>query len=243
MDYPGSGQEYDYRKDKRNDRITIVGGENRRRDSQDMDYPGSGQEYDYGKDKRNDDSIIIIGETVCHFYTWEKFPQDLYYGSLLQKPSDDLIFVRNNFASNELTTLKAQLENLTQEKEQLKSMVTGRECDLKKRESEILTLKGQLENVTLENDLLKQDISENETNLMAQVRNLTQENEHLQSKRQRYRRRIANLLNDLDGFERLKLASQNFLDALYFDDNDDNLDYHFEAFESLFSVRVRTFRQ
>ena len=39
------------------------------------------------------------------------------------KPSDALAFVRNNFAATELHTLKAQMENLTQDNEQLKAKV------------------------------------------------------------------------------------------------------------------------
>merc|ERR1711997_513508 len=45
------------------------------------------------------------------------------------KPSDALAFVRNNFAATELHSLKAQMENLTQENEQLKSMVASLEKD------------------------------------------------------------------------------------------------------------------
>ena len=59
------------------------------------------------------------------------------------KPSDALAFVRNNFASSELTTLKAQLENLTQENEQLKSKVTS----LEKAKSELESKVQNLENL------------------------------------------------------------------------------------------------
>jgi len=59
------------------------------------------------------------------------------------KPSDALAFVRNNFASSELTTLKAQLENLTQENEQLKSKVTT----LEKAKSELESKVQNLENL------------------------------------------------------------------------------------------------
>ena len=170
------------------------------------------------------------------------------------KPSDGLAFVRNNFALSELITPKAQLENLTQENEQLKSKVTLLEKaksefeskvqnlenlqkqskrDLNKREGIIGTLHAQLENLTQENELLKSDVSENENFLMAQSENLTQENENLRSKRLRYRRRIRDLLNDLDGYQTLIRASEYFLDSFYYGDDED-LENNFRAFESLF---------
>ena len=128
--------------------------------------------------------------------------------------------------------MKTQLENLTQENQQLKSKVTQIKKDLNKREGIIGILHSQIENLTTENDLLKADISENEENLMSQVQILTQENEQLKSKRQRYRRRISVLLEDLDGYETLIRASEYFLDAVYNDDDD--VEDHFEAFASLF---------
>ena len=150
--------------------------------------------------------------------------------------------------------MKAQLENLTQENEQLKSKVTSLEKakskleskiqnlenlqkqskrDLNKREGIIGTLHAQLENLTQENELLKSDVSENENFLMAQSENLTQENENLRSKRLRYRRRIRDLLNDLDGYQTLIRASEYFLDSFYYGDDED-LENNFRAFESLF---------
>ena len=167
------------------------------------------------------EKLVTIFIMIYHFQTRQS-----------DKPSDGLAFVRNNFVSNELTTLKAQLENLTQENQQLKSKVTQIKKDLNKREGIIGILHSQIENLTTENDLLKADISENEENLMSQVQILTQENEQLKSKRQRYRRRISVLLEDLDGYETLIRASEYFLDAVYNDDDD--VEDHFEAFASLF---------
>ena len=80
---------------------------------------------------------------------------------------------------------------------------------------------------------MKTNVTENENFLMARSENLTQENEQLRSKRRRYRRRIRDLLSDLEGYETLIRASEYFLDAFYFGDDED-LENHFMAFESLF---------
>ena len=61
---------------------------------------------------------------------------------------------------------------------------------------------------------------------------LRQRNERLESKRLRYRRRIATLLQDLQDFDTLIAASENFLDSYY---NDEGLEEQFAAFESLFT--------
>merc|ERR1712242_610375 len=56
------------------------------------------------------------------------------------KPSDALSFVRNNFASSEMQTMRAQVDNLTKENEQLKTKITTLEMDktaLEKKISEM----------------------------------------------------------------------------------------------------------
>merc|ERR1712212_1106952 len=56
------------------------------------------------------------------------------------KPSDALSFVRNNFASSEMQTMRAQVDNLTKEKEQLETKVSSLEADktaLEKKISEM----------------------------------------------------------------------------------------------------------
>merc|ERR1719340_402865 len=56
------------------------------------------------------------------------------------KPSDALSFVRNNFASSEMQTMRSQVENLTKENEQLKPKITTLETDktaLEKKISEM----------------------------------------------------------------------------------------------------------
>merc|ERR1712168_1471584 len=56
------------------------------------------------------------------------------------KPSDALSFVRNNFASSEMQTMRAQVDNLTKENEQLKTKITTLETDktaLEKKISEM----------------------------------------------------------------------------------------------------------
>merc|ERR1711970_149502 len=56
------------------------------------------------------------------------------------KPSDALSFVRNNFASSEMQTMRAQVDNLTKEKEQLETKVVSLEADkaaLEKKISEM----------------------------------------------------------------------------------------------------------
>merc|ERR1712168_1678984 len=56
------------------------------------------------------------------------------------KPSDALSFVRNNFASSEMQTMRAQVDNLTKEKEQLETKVSSLEADkaaLEKKISEL----------------------------------------------------------------------------------------------------------
>ena len=45
------------------------------------------------------------------------------------KPSDALSFVRNIFAASEMQTMRAQVENLTKENEQLKTKVSTLETD------------------------------------------------------------------------------------------------------------------
>merc|ERR1739838_41272 len=45
------------------------------------------------------------------------------------KPLDALSFVRNNFASSEMQTMRAQVDNLTKENEQLKTKVSTLETD------------------------------------------------------------------------------------------------------------------
>jgi len=64
------------------------------------------------------------------------------------KPSDALAFVRNNFAATELHTLKAQMENLTQDNEQLKAKV----ATLEKEKAELLGKVQNLENLQKQND-------------------------------------------------------------------------------------------
>jgi len=64
------------------------------------------------------------------------------------KPSDALAFVRNNFAATELHSLKAQMENLTQENEQLKSMVAS----LEKDKAELQGKVQNLENLQKQNE-------------------------------------------------------------------------------------------
>ena len=44
------------------------------------------------------------------------------------KPSDALSFVRNNFASSEMQTMRAQVDNLTKENEQLKTKISTLEA-------------------------------------------------------------------------------------------------------------------
>merc|ERR1712083_807185 len=54
--------------------------------------------------------------------------------------SDALSFVRNNFASSEMQTMRAQVDNLTKEKEQLETKVSSLEADkaaLEKKISEL----------------------------------------------------------------------------------------------------------
>merc|ERR1719411_941153 len=56
------------------------------------------------------------------------------------KPLDALSFVRNNFASSEMQTMRAQVDNLTKENEQLKTKITTLETDktaLEKKISEM----------------------------------------------------------------------------------------------------------
>merc|ERR1712212_1190696 len=56
------------------------------------------------------------------------------------KPLDALSFVRNNFASGEMQTMRAQVDNLTKENEQLKTKVSTLETDrtaLEKKISEM----------------------------------------------------------------------------------------------------------
>ena len=64
------------------------------------------------------------------------------------KPSDALAFVRNNFAATELHSLKAQMENMTQENEQLKTMVAS----LEKDKAELQGKVQNLENLQKQND-------------------------------------------------------------------------------------------
>lgn len=53
------------------------------------------------------------------------------------KPSDALSFVRNNFAASEMQTIKAQLENLTKENDQLKNKITTLEDEKAKLETRV----------------------------------------------------------------------------------------------------------
>jgi len=53
------------------------------------------------------------------------------------KPLDALSFVRNNFASGEMQTMRAQVDNLTKENEQLKTKVSTLETDKKALEKTI----------------------------------------------------------------------------------------------------------
>ena len=64
------------------------------------------------------------------------------------KPSDALAFVRNNFAATELHSLKAQMENLTQENEQLKSMVASLEKDKAELQDKVQNLENMQDKVT-----------------------------------------------------------------------------------------------
>ena len=61
------------------------------------------------------------------------------------KPGDALSFVRNNFASTELQTLKAQLENLSKENDELKDKNTTLENENSSLKNEVKDLKEQLE--------------------------------------------------------------------------------------------------
>merc|ERR1712115_748537 len=61
------------------------------------------------------------------------------------KPGDALSFVRNNFASTELQTLKAQLENLSKENDELKDKNTTLENENSSLKNEVKALKEQLE--------------------------------------------------------------------------------------------------
>ena len=61
------------------------------------------------------------------------------------KPNDALSFVRNNFASSELQTLKAQLENLSKENEELKNKVSTLEEDKSDLQKQVIELEQKLE--------------------------------------------------------------------------------------------------
>ena len=79
--------------------------------------------------------------TTCHFIQFlilSIFQVALYEEP--DKPSDALSFVRNNFASSEMQTMRAQVDNLTKENEQLKTKITTLETDktaLEKKISEM----------------------------------------------------------------------------------------------------------
>jgi outer membrane murein-binding lipoprotein Lpp len=56
------------------------------------------------------------------------------------KPSDALSFVRNIFAASEMQTMRAQVENLTRENEQLKTKVSTLETDKADLEKKIVKM-------------------------------------------------------------------------------------------------------
>lgn len=56
------------------------------------------------------------------------------------KPSDALSFVRNIFAASEMQTMRAQVENLTKENEQLKTKVSTLETDKADLEKKIVKM-------------------------------------------------------------------------------------------------------
>merc|ERR1712242_470904 len=53
------------------------------------------------------------------------------------KPSDALSFVRNNFAASEMQTMRAQVDNLTKENEQLKTKISTLEAGKTAHEKKI----------------------------------------------------------------------------------------------------------
>merc|ERR1712018_431772 len=72
------------------------------------------------------------------------------------KPSDALSFVRNNFAASEMQTMRAQVDNLTKENEQLKTKVTTLEADKAALEKKI----NEMEEVAAKEDNNKDEAVE-----------------------------------------------------------------------------------
>jgi len=86
------------------------------------------------------------------------------------KPSDALSFVRNNFAASEMQAVKAQLENLTKENDQLKNKISTLENEKSKLEDRVQELEEQAKQAKTDSPSSPVKVSSEEaTNLEATV--------------------------------------------------------------------------